>query len=76
MAAAIAAHVTLVYPQEAPDPALLLERLQLLRPPFRPATFVPHVTIVHPRTSRRGRELWESGAYRPEPAAFTSERSP
>jgi GNAT superfamily N-acetyltransferase len=114
MAAAIAGHVTLVYPQEASDPALLLERLRaagrttrplrlrlgalafeatpergvfvtvddldgayqalravLLRPPFRPATFRPHVTIVHPRTSRRGRELWESGAYRPGPAEFT-----
>jgi GNAT superfamily N-acetyltransferase len=114
MAAAIAAHVTLVYPREAPDPARLLERLQaagpttrpfrlrlgtlafeatpetgvfvtvddldggcralrteLLCPPFSGATFAPHVTVVHPRTSRRGRELWESGAYRPEPAAFT-----
>jgi GNAT superfamily N-acetyltransferase len=114
MAAAIAAHVTLVYPREAPDPALLLERLQaagrttrplrlrlgtlalrgtpdagvfvtvddldggyralraaLLRPPFSAAAFAPHVTVVHPRTSRRGRELWESGAYQPEPAAFT-----
>ena len=31
----------------------------VLRPPFQLAAGAPHVTIVHPRTSRRGRELWD-----------------
>jgi 8-oxo-dGTP pyrophosphatase MutT (NUDIX family) len=31
----------------------------VLRPPFQLAAVTPHVTIVHPRTSRRGRELWD-----------------
>jgi 2'-5' RNA ligase len=32
----------------------------VLRPPFQPAAVTPHVTLVHPRTSRRGRELWDA----------------
>lgn len=114
MAAVIAAHVTLVYPHEAPDVDLLVSRLrgralttapfrlrlgglgcfdrpeggvyvdvkdidgaykrlrdQLLFPPLRPFTFPPHVTIAHPRTSRRLRELWESSSYRRSNAEFT-----
>jgi 2'-5' RNA ligase len=96
MAARIAAHVTLIYPEEAPAVSLLAERLEgaaaaavpfrlriggiardasggvyvsvedvdggycrlredVLRPPFRPLAFAPHVTIAHPRTSARGR---------------------
>src|SRR3712207_6378644 len=38
MARQIAAHVTLVYPEEAPDPGLLVDRLEALAPsvdPFR-----------------------------------------
>ena len=114
MAAVIAAHVTLVYPHEAPDFDLLESRLrgralttapfrlrlgglgcfdrpeggvyvdvkdidgaykrlrdQLLFAPLRPFTFPPHVTIAHPRTSRRLRELWESSSYRRSNAEFT-----
>jgi 2'-5' RNA ligase len=102
MAAQIAAHVTLAYPQEAPNVDSLVARLRtiaprtapfrlrlgavacferpeagvylavddvdggyrrlrrgLLRPPFQPATFPPHVTLVHPRTSPHGRDFWE-----------------
>ncbi len=107
MAAQIAPHVTLAYPQEASDAGLLTARLraaslvsapfrlrlgriscfgrpedgvyveigdvdgeygrlreELLRPPFRPVAFPPHVTLVHPRTSPRGREFWEEGGDR------------
>jgi hypothetical protein len=106
MADRIAAHVTLVYPQEAPISDLLFERVraashnsgpfrlrlgdvacferpeggvyvnvadvdggyrklreEVLRPPFHGIAYPAHVTLVHPRTSRRGRELWDSGAY-------------
>jgi hypothetical protein len=102
MAALIPAHVTLVYPEEAPSVELLVERLrsasphvqpfrlrtgtlsgsdtagvfvdvedvdggfralrdELLRPPFDRVAFVPHVTLVHPRTSSRGAELRSGG---------------
>ncbi|MBM4439571.1 MAG: 2'-5' RNA ligase family protein [Candidatus Rokubacteria bacterium] len=114
MAAQIAAHLTLVYPHEAPDIDLLTTRLQaqalstapfrlrlgglgcfdrpeggvyidvkdldggcrrlreqLLYPPLRRSTFPLHVTIAHPRTARRLRELWESNAYRRSNAEFT-----
>lgn len=108
MADRIAAHVTLAYPEEAPNLDLLVERLReagqrhapfrlglarlacyerpergvyvevedveggyrrlradVLRPPFSPLAFPPHVTVVHPRTSLRGREYWEDAAPRP-----------
>ena len=114
MAAVVAAHVTLVYPHEAPDFELLVSRLhgqalttapfrlrlgglgcfdrpeggvyvdvkdidggykrlrdQLLFAPLRPTTFPPHVTIAHPRTARRLRELWESSSYKRSNAEFT-----
>lgn len=95
MAARIPPHVTLVYPQEANDEDLLMERVAsaasqtgsfpmtlgrveesnlggvwirvadpsetwsklrrlVLGPPFTPYPVVPHVTVVHPRTSERG----------------------
>jgi hypothetical protein len=106
MAAQIAAHVTLVYPQEAPEAGPLAERLgavcagtgrfrlrlgalayfdrpddgvyvgvqdgdgacrrireAVLRPPFRQLSFPLHVTLIHPRTSARGREFWEHGQH-------------
>jgi hypothetical protein len=106
MAARIAAHVTVAYPQEAPISDLLVERVRaasgsippfrlrlgqvaaferpedgvyisvedtdggygtmreaVLRPPFRPIAFPPHVTLVHPGTSLRGRDFWNSGAH-------------
>lgn len=115
MAAQIAAHVTLAYPQEAPAIELLAERVgaacrttspfrlrlgaiacferpddgvyvtvhdvdggydrlrrEVLRPPFQPAASPPHVTIVHPRTSQRGREFWERGAFEGCDAEFTT----
>ncbi len=103
MAGQIAAHVTLVYPQEAPIVDLLIERVRVastdaapfrlrlgrvacfgrpedgiyvevedidggyrqlredvLRLPFHPVEFPPHVTLIHPRTSPRGRAFWET----------------
>jgi 2'-5' RNA ligase len=115
MAAQVAAHITLAYPQEAPIVDLLMERVRaacttcppfrlrlggiacfgrpengvyvkvedidsgyrkmredVLRPPFRPVEFPPHVTVVHPRTSRRGRDVWDSGGYRGEAKEFTA----
>jgi hypothetical protein len=35
-------------------------RDQLLAPPFKAIEFPLHVTVVHPRTSSRGREFWEA----------------
>jgi hypothetical protein len=100
MARQLAAHLTLVYPEEIPDAAELAARAALAAartPPFaiavgspfhagspadgvflrvddidggirtfRGATiaaadaigFPPHITIVHPRTSRRGGQAW------------------
>jgi 2'-5' RNA ligase len=114
MAAQISAHITLVYPQEAPIVDLLVARLQtagrqtrpfrlrlgtvayferpeqgiyitvedvdsgyrrlrepVLRPPFQPITFPPHVTLIHPRTSPRGREFWDHGRYQQHDQEFT-----
>jgi 2'-5' RNA ligase len=102
MASQIAAHISLVYPEEVPDPAEL-DRLAraaaACTPPFSitlgtafyvgspadgvffhvhdddsgicsfraktvpPASaigFPPHVTIVHPRTSRLGQRAWQA----------------
>lgn len=104
MAAQIAAHVTVAYPQEAPISDLLVQRVraasaglppfrlrlghvatferpedgvyvtvedidggyrklreEVLRPPFHGVAFPPHVTLVHPRTSGRGRDFRDSG---------------
>jgi len=115
MAARIGAHITVVYPEEAPDVDLLVERVRaarptvppfrlrlggtacferaksgvyldvddldggyrklredVLRPPFHPVAFPPHVTIVHPRTSPRGRDFWDTGGYRREAQEFTA----
>ena len=98
MAGQIAAHATLLYPWEAPDPtmiagwveaatggvaafrlrlgALSLEdgwcgyavddvdggmarvRARVDAPGFTPGTVPPHVTVVHPRTSKRGAEAY------------------
>jgi 2'-5' RNA ligase len=114
MANQIAAHVTLVYPREARDVDLLVERLQtacahippfrlrvgrlayfgrpedgvyievvdvdggfdalreqVLRPPFERIAFPPHVTLIHPRTSSRGRTFWERASFHPPEIAFT-----
>ena len=114
MAAQIAAHVTLTYPQEAPNTALLIARVRaasaatdpfrlrlgavsyferpedgiyiavedidggysalrasVLRPPFHRVAFPPHVTLIHPRTSSRGREFWERGQHQWPNLAFT-----
>jgi 2'-5' RNA ligase len=48
-------------------------REALLGAPFRPSAHPPHVTIVHPRTSTRGRECWERGAFAPSESEFTVE---
>jgi hypothetical protein len=113
MARQIAAHVTLVYPEELPPGAELEQlaatgaaatapfRLALgpafyvglpadgvfLRvhdldtglarfraaaiPPGRMIGFPPHVTIVHPRTSDRGRQAWDELAGTRIDARFT-----
>jgi 2'-5' RNA ligase len=115
MAAQIAAHVTLAYPQEAPIIDLLVERVRaasitcppfrlrlggsayferpegggvyvkvedidggyrkmredVLQPPFDAVAFPPHVTVVHPRTSRRGRDFWKNRGYRLGDQVFT-----
>ena len=47
-------------------------RDDLLRPPFRPTEFAPHVTLVHPRTSSRGRECWEAIRPRASSVEFTA----
>lgn len=114
MAAQIAAHVTVAYPQEAPRSDLLIERLReasgkiqpfrlglggidcferpeagvyagvedvgggyarlredVLRPPFQGRPVPPHVTLIHPRTSRRGREFWNSRGHQRPAQRFT-----
>jgi hypothetical protein len=47
-------------------------RERVLRPPFQRTAFTPHVTLVHPRTSNRGRELWECGRYQWTNQEFTA----
>lgn len=114
MARQIGAHVTLVYPQEEPDPAELIRRTRsageglgparfrlggracfghpedgvylrvedvdgifrelrdrILRPPFRALDFPPHITLIHPRTSSRGREYWETERFDASGETFT-----
>jgi 2'-5' RNA ligase len=48
-------------------------REEVLRHPFRGDAHLPHVTLVRPRTSRRGREFWDSGCYRQHGQEFTTE---
>jgi len=48
-------------------------REEVLRPPFHPRAGPPHVTLVHPRTSRRGRDFWDSGAYPGHAGEFTAQ---
>ncbi len=114
MARCIAAHVTLVYPEEAPVVELLSERIQeacghtttfrmrlggvacferpeagvyldvedldggyrrmrdeVLRLTFRDLQVSPHVTLIHPRTSCRGREFWDTDRSVPQGEEFT-----
>ena len=37
----------------------------VLAPPFHPEKLEPHVTLIHPRTSSRGREFWDTRAGAP-----------
>lgn len=114
MAAVIPAHVTVVYPNEAPVRDVLVDRVRaaaarvapfrlrlgpracfgrpedgiyvdvedidggfgdlreaMLGAERRHVPYTPHVTILHPRTSRRGRELWDSGWSAPPSREFT-----
>jgi hypothetical protein len=45
-------------------------RERMLCPPFQPIAFPPHLTLVHPRTSSRGRDFWDHGCYQPYNQAF------
>jgi len=45
-------------------------RQHLLRPPFQRIVFPLHVTLIHPRTSARGRDFWEHGRYQPHDQEF------
>ena len=47
-------------------------RDEILRPPFTGTAFPPHVTLVHPRTSDRGRELWKCSRYQWCKSEFTA----
>jgi 2'-5' RNA ligase len=47
-------------------------RASVLLPPFHPVAFPPHVTLIHPRTSSRGREFWEHGRHQPYDLEFTA----
>jgi 2'-5' RNA ligase len=46
-------------------------RDEVLRPPFHNIAYPPHVTLLHPQTSRRGREFWDSGSYQRQGQDFT-----
>ena len=48
-------------------------RDEVLRPPCQRIALPPHVTLVHPRTSSRGREFWDSGSYEQQDQEFTAE---
>jgi 2'-5' RNA ligase len=48
-------------------------REDVLRPPFQAVAFPPHLTLIHPRTSSRGREFWEQGRRRWRDLEFTVE---
>lgn len=41
------------------------------RPPFHSIAYPLHVTLVHPQTSRRGSEFWDSGSYQRQGQDFT-----
>jgi len=113
MASQIAAHITLLYPEEVPDPSELDQLAQAAAartppftislgpafyaaspadgvffhvhdidsgirsfrtrtvPPARAIKFPPHVTIVHPRTSRLGQQAWQALAEVRLDAQFT-----
>ena len=58
---------------EDPDGGYRKLRDELLRPPFQGIARSPHVTLVHPRTSSRGRELWDRGVYEEQGPEFTAE---
>jgi GNAT superfamily N-acetyltransferase/2'-5' RNA ligase len=47
-------------------------RERILPPPFRAQGFPPHVTLVHPRTSSRGPELWAASRDWRNDAEFTA----
>jgi hypothetical protein len=46
-------------------------RDEVLRPPFHGIAYPLHVTLIHPQTSRRGREFWDSGSYQRRGQDFT-----
>jgi 2'-5' RNA ligase len=46
-------------------------RQHLLYPPFQRIAFPPHVTLIHRRTSPRGRDFWDHSRYQPDVQEFT-----
>ncbi|MGH7317049.1 MAG: 2'-5' RNA ligase family protein [Candidatus Rokuibacteriota bacterium] len=50
-------------------------REHVLRPPFRCVEVPPHVTLVHPRTSRRGRDFWDTVRHYREDQEFTTQET-
>ncbi len=46
-------------------------RDEVLRLTFRDLQVSPHVTLIHPRTSCRGRELWDTDRSVPQGGEFT-----
>ena len=48
-------------------------RERSLEPHLHRVAFSPHVTLVHPRTSSRGREFWDHGRWQPERQEFSVE---
>jgi 2'-5' RNA ligase len=46
-------------------------RQHLLCSPFQRIMFPLHITLIHPRTSARGREFWDHGRYQPDDQKFT-----
>jgi 2'-5' RNA ligase len=47
-------------------------REEVLRTPFQAVTFRPHVTLVHPRTSCRGRDFWDRRRHERQDREFTA----
>ena len=61
-------HATIFVP---PDVARPVEAARREWDPVMAAQIAAHVTVVHPRTSRRGRDFWDRGRCRTPDEEFT-----